>query len=58
MAKIARLNLQRQIHGQLQAFINRMENRLGSGVIVLRLAPVNRIGRWPDHHAGRRIDLA
>ena len=54
----AALDLEREVHRQLQAFIDGMQDGLGRRIIVLCLAAINGIGRRPHHHAGGRIDLS
>ena len=52
------LDCEREIHRQLQALEHAHQHRLRGRIIVISLAPVDGVGRRPDHHALRREDLA
>ena len=54
----ARLHAQRQIHRQLQPFIDGLQDGARGRIVVVGLAPVDRIGGWERHHAGLGIDRA
>ena len=58
IGEMLRLNRERQIHRQLQAFEHARQNRLGRGIIVVSFAAIDGVGRRPDHHALRRKNLA
>ena len=57
MREVAALDPQSEIHRQLQPLVDRGQDRLGGRVVVVGLAPVDRVGGRPDHHAGGRVDL-
>ena len=58
MREVPALDAKRLVHRQLQALVDGGQDRLRGGVVVVGLAPVDRIGGGPDHHAGGRVDLA
>ena len=49
---------ERKIKRQLQALEHAGQNRFGRGIIVVSFATIDGVGRRPDHHTLRRIDLA
>ena len=52
----ARLNAQRRIKLHLQAFIDDLEDGARGRIIVVGLAPINRVGRREGHHSRLGID--
>ena len=52
------LDRQGKIHRQLKALEHRGQDGFCRGVIVIGFAAIDGVGRWPDHHALRREDLA
>ncbi len=54
----AAFDAQSEVHRQLQAFIDRLQNGARGRVIVESLAAVDGVGRRPDHHAAGRKNLA
>ena len=54
----ARLDAQRRVHVELQALVDHLQNGARRRIIVVGLAPVDRVGRRKRHHAGLGIDRA
>ena len=54
----ARLDPQRRVHVDLQAFVDDLQNGASRRVIVIGLAAIDRVGRRERHHAGLGVDRA
>jgi hypothetical protein len=51
-----RFDAQRQVHRQLQALVDDLQDGACRGVVVVGLAPIERIGGGERHHAGLGVD--
>ena len=56
--EIARLDLEGEIEGQQQALIHHLQDGARRRIVVVGLAPVDRVGGRKRHHAGLGIDLS
>ncbi len=57
LGEVAALDLEAEIDRQLQPLVDRREDGAGGRVVVVGLAAIDRVGRRPDLHAGRRMHL-
>ena len=56
LGEVARLDAQREVHRQLQAFVDRLQDRARGRIVVVGLAAIDRVGGGPRHHAALGID--